>query len=200
MIFSTHPLHPEVTRDLQALGTLRIASAPTPDAILPKARAPRSSSSAPRFRPRSSPAKAPAGADPPRRGSRHDPGGRGHQGRRAGGQRARRNALTVAEHVIWSAMALLRHYPQVATDFRARGWEPPAAIPMPGDETVGRNPRHPRHGQYRPRALAGMASRRLRHDSHHPYPQPTASARRAWNMPRWTTCCRAPTSSRSAAR
>ena len=34
LIFSTHPLHPEVTRDLQALGTLRVASAPTPDAIL----------------------------------------------------------------------------------------------------------------------------------------------------------------------
>ncbi len=33
-IFSTHPLHPEITRDLQAPGALTISSAPTPDAIL----------------------------------------------------------------------------------------------------------------------------------------------------------------------
>ena len=32
------------------------------------------------------------------------------------------NALTVAEHVIWSAMALLRRYPQVDRDLRSAGW------------------------------------------------------------------------------
>ena len=33
MIFSTHPLHPEVTAALQSLGPFRVASTPTPQAI-----------------------------------------------------------------------------------------------------------------------------------------------------------------------
>ena len=34
MIFSTHPLHPEVTKALRALGPFRVASAPVAQAIV----------------------------------------------------------------------------------------------------------------------------------------------------------------------
>ena len=34
MIFSTHPLHPDVTAELSGLGTLVIATEPAPAAIL----------------------------------------------------------------------------------------------------------------------------------------------------------------------
>ena len=125
LIFSTHPLHPKVTRDLQALGTLRIASAPGPDAVLVESagagiiivRAPIAPEIIAREKRLMALIRHGAGLDmiPVAEATKagvlvaNVPGA---------------NAVTVAEHVIWSAMALLRRYPQVAADLRAKGWEP----------------------------------------------------------------------------
>ncbi len=123
-IFSTHALHPEVTRALQMLGVYRVASAPTPDAIdcesagaeIIVVRAP----IAPEIITRESRLIACV---------RHGAGldmipvevctGAGVLVANVPGA----NAVTVAEHVIWSALALLRHYPVVNGDLRRNGWE-----------------------------------------------------------------------------
>ncbi len=47
------------------------------------------------------------------------------------------NAVTVAEHVIWSALALLRRYPQVDRDLRSRGWAAGRAHADLGHELSG---------------------------------------------------------------
>lgn len=123
MIFSTHPLHPEVMADLWALGTLRIASAPTAQAITAE------SAGAEIIVVR---APIPAGIAPREGGLRalirH---GAGldmidlDEATTAGVLVANvpgANALTVAEHVIWTAMALLRRQPQVTRDLYTAGW------------------------------------------------------------------------------
>ncbi len=48
------------------------------------------------------------------------------------------NAVTVAEHVIWTAMALLRRNPQVTRDLHALGWAAARAHSDHGRELSGR--------------------------------------------------------------
>jgi D-3-phosphoglycerate dehydrogenase len=48
------------------------------------------------------------------------------------------NAVTVAEHAIWSALALLRQYPAVHADFRDGGWQAARAHSDHGRELSGR--------------------------------------------------------------
>jgi D-3-phosphoglycerate dehydrogenase len=122
-IFSTHPLHPEVTARLQAAGTYRVASSPTPAAILAEGtgaevlivRAP----IPPEFF-----ARAPGLRAAVRHGAGLDmvpmevataagvlvanvPGA---------------NATTVAEHAIFMAIALRRCFRQVDMRLRQDGW------------------------------------------------------------------------------
>ena len=139
MIFSTHPLHPEVTQALQALGRFRVASAPVSQAIVAES----------------------AGAEiivvrapiPPeiitreaglRALIRH---GAGldmiplAEATAAGVLVANvpgANAVTVAEHVIWTAAALLRRYPQVNHDLRAGSWAAGRAHSDHGREISGK--------------------------------------------------------------
>lgn len=139
VIFSTHSLHPEVTEDLRALGELRIASAPTPAAIEAECkgagiivvRAP----IAPGIITRETGLRACV---------RHGAGldmipvdvatGAGVLVANVPGA----NALTVAEHAIWSALALLRRYPAVNADLRRQGWEAGRAHSSAGRELSGR--------------------------------------------------------------
>lgn len=138
-IFSTHPLHPQVTADLQALGTWRQASAPTASAIIDECagaelivvRAPI---------PTEVLARAPGLRALIRHGAGLDmipvP-----EATAAGVLVANvpgANALTVAEHAIWSAMALLRRHPQVNADLRAKGWAAGRAHSDHGRELSGR--------------------------------------------------------------
>ncbi|MGB5556392.1 MAG: NAD(P)-dependent oxidoreductase [Paracoccaceae bacterium] len=157
LIFSTHPLHPEVTRDLQALGTLRIASAPAPDAILAESagagiivvRAPIPAEVITREAGLMALIRHGAGLDmiPVAEATKagvlvaNVPGA---------------NAQTVAEHVIWSSMALLRQYPRVALDFRASGWQTARAHSDAGREISGKTLGIVGMGNIG-RALAGMA-------------------------------------------
>lgn len=139
MIFSTHPLHPEVTRALQALGPFRIASAPTPQAISDESagaeiivvRAPIPPGVAQRETGLRALIRHGAGLDmiPVDEATAagvlvaNVPGA---------------NAVTVAEHVIWTAMALLRRYPQVDRDLRNKGWAAGRAHSDHGGELSGR--------------------------------------------------------------
>lgn len=138
-IFSTHPLHPEVTSALQALGPWRVASAPTPEAILDECQ----------------------GADLvivraaiPEALIRREIGLRALVRHGAGldmipVEAATQagvlvanvpgvNARTVAEHAIWTSMALQRRYPQVNDDLRRRGWAAARAHADDGRELSGR--------------------------------------------------------------
>lgn len=139
MIFSTHPLHPEVTAALQALGPFRVASAPTAAAITAES-----------IGAEVIVVRAPIPPDVVRREAglkallRH---GAGldmipvEVATEAGVLVANvpgANALTVAEHVIWSAMALLRRYPQVDRDLRSAGWAAGRAHSDHGREISGR--------------------------------------------------------------
>lgn len=142
-IFSTHPLHPEVTAALQALGPCRIASAPTPEAILAESAGAEIVV-----------VRAPIPPDLIRREARPDGGLRALLRHGAGldmipveiatdhgvlvANVPGVNALTVAEHVIWTAMALLRRYPQVAGDLRSQGWAAARAHSDHGREISGR--------------------------------------------------------------
>ncbi len=124
VIFSTHMLHPEVTRDLQSLGDYRVASAPTPEAI------DRESAGAgiivvrahiaPEIVRRETALMACV-----RHGAGLDmiPMDAATEAGVLVANVPGANATTVAEHVIWSAMALLRSYPSVDRDLRAKGWE-----------------------------------------------------------------------------
>jgi D-3-phosphoglycerate dehydrogenase / 2-oxoglutarate reductase len=123
VIFTTHPLHPTVMDDLCGLGELRVASEPTQAAIIAEShgvtviivRAP----IAPEIIDREPGLRALV-----RHGAGLDmipvdlattagvlvtnvPGA---------------NAGSVAEHVIWTALALLRRYPAVVADLRNTGW------------------------------------------------------------------------------
>jgi D-3-phosphoglycerate dehydrogenase len=139
VIFSTHPLHPEVTADLQALGLFRIASAPVAAAILEESagaeiivvRAPIPLGIAPRERGLRALIRHGAGLD-----MIHV-----DEATLAGVLVANipgANALTVAEHVIWTAMALLRRYPQVGRDLSRSGWAAARAHADAGRELSGR--------------------------------------------------------------
>jgi D-3-phosphoglycerate dehydrogenase / 2-oxoglutarate reductase len=139
VIFSTHPLHPKVTADLQALGPFRIASAPTAQAIREESagaeiivvRAPIPPGIAPRERGLRALIRHGAGLD------MIDV----HEATSAGVLVANvpgANALTVAEHVIWTAVALLRRYPQVRRDLPQSGWAAARAHADAGRELSGR--------------------------------------------------------------
>jgi len=122
-IFSTHPLHPQVTESLSALGDYKVASAPTPDAILAESggaelivvRAPIPPNVIEREKGLRALVRHGAGLDmiPVDIATRagvlvaNVPGA---------------NAVTVAEHAIWSALALLRRYPEVNRDLCDNGW------------------------------------------------------------------------------
>ncbi len=139
MIFSTHPLHPEVTAALQSLGDYRVASAPTPQAITDESfgaeiivvRAPIPLGIAPREQRLRALIRHGAGLDMIQV----------EEATAAGVLVANvpgANALTVAEHAIWSAMALLRRYPLVARDLQTKGWSAARAHSDHGRELSGR--------------------------------------------------------------
>lgn len=138
-IFSTHPLHPEVTAALTEIGPYRVASAPTPESILSEigeaevivVRAP-------------IPPEAVLRAGRLRALIRH---GAGldmvpvEVATAAGvlvGNVPGANAVTVAEHAIWTAAALLRSYPMVDRDLRRSGWAAGRAYSDHGREISGR--------------------------------------------------------------
>lgn len=123
MIFSTYHLHPKVTAALQGLGPYRVASTPTAEAIAAECgaaaiivvRAPIPLGIAPRERGLRALIRHGAGLD------MID----GDEATAAGVLVANvpgANALTVAEQVIWSSMALLRRFPQVHHDLHRTGW------------------------------------------------------------------------------
>ena len=138
-IFSTHPLHPEVTKALSGIGEYRVASTPSPDAILSESkgaelivvRAPIPAELIERENGLRALVRHGAGLDmiPVDVASRvgvlvaNVPGV---------------NAITVAEHVIWSALALLRRYPEVNHDLRQSGWAAGRAHSDNGRELSGR--------------------------------------------------------------
>lgn len=123
MIFSTHPLHPEVSAELRGLGELVIASAPEPAAILAESagasiivvRAPIQPEIFAREQGLRAAVRHGAGLDmiP-------------LEAAMAAGVLVANvpgvNAVTVAEHCIWSSLALLRRYPAVSADLRSDGW------------------------------------------------------------------------------
>lgn len=139
MIFSTHPLHPAVEAALRGLGRFVVASAPTPVAILGES----------------------AGAEfvvvrapiPPEV-IRRETGLRALVRHGAGmdmipvevatecgvlcANVPGVNAVTVAEHVIWTALALLRRFPEVNAGLRGAGWEAGRAFSDTGRELSGR--------------------------------------------------------------
>jgi D-3-phosphoglycerate dehydrogenase len=139
MIFSTHPLHPEVTAELKTLGPLRIASAPTAQAVraecagaeLIVVRAPIPQGIAAQEGSLRALVRHGAGLDMINL----------DEATAAGVLVANvpgANALTVAEHVIWTAMALLRRNPQVTHDLRSAGWAAARAHADHGRELSGR--------------------------------------------------------------
>lgn len=138
MIFSTHPLHPEIEAALKTLGRLVIASAPTPDAIDKESggagiiivRAPIAPEIVKREQNLKALVRHGAGLDmiPVNTATKQGvivanvPGA---------------NAITVAEHVIWSAAALLRRHPEVRHGLQ-NGWENGRAFAPTGREISGR--------------------------------------------------------------
>ena len=124
IIFSTHPLHPDVTRALQELGAYRVASEPIPKAIVAES---------------GGASIIVVRAQIPPEVVRRESGLIGLVRHGAGldmipvdvatecgvlvANVPGANARTVAEHAIWSASALLRRYPLVAADLRSEGWE-----------------------------------------------------------------------------
>ena len=139
MIFSTHPLHPEVTAELQALGDYRVASAPTAQAITAESvgaelivvRAPIPGGIATREAGLRALVRHGAGLDMINVDEATDAGVLVANVPGA-------NALTVAEHVIWTAMALLRRNPQVTRDLHVLGWAAARAHSDHGRELSGR--------------------------------------------------------------
>ncbi|WP_395541325.1 NAD(P)-dependent oxidoreductase [Neotabrizicola sp. sgz301269] len=139
MIFSTHPLHPEVTADLRALGDYRVASAPTPQAISTESagaaiivvRAPIPPGIAPREGGLRALIRHGAGLD-------MIPVDEATEAGVLVANVPGANALTVAEHAIWTALALLRRNPQVTRDLQAGGWAAGRAHSDHGRELSGR--------------------------------------------------------------
>lgn len=124
VIFSTHALHPDVTRDLHALGEYRVASSPTPAAINDESagvgiivvRAKIAPEIVVRERSLMACVRHGAGLDMIPVDVATDAGVLVANVPGA-------NATTVAEHAIWSALALFRKYPMVNRDLRNDGWE-----------------------------------------------------------------------------
>lgn len=138
VIFSTHALHPEVTAQLQALGDYRVAEAPEPAAILRDSagseivivRAPIDPAIVAREHGLRALIRHGAGLDMIPVQAATDAGVIVANVPGA-------NAVTVAEHAIWSALALLRRYPQVNADLRGSGWEAGRRHSMSGRELHG---------------------------------------------------------------
>ncbi|MEP5728648.1 MAG: NAD(P)-dependent oxidoreductase [Sulfitobacter sp.] len=139
VIFSTHVLHPEVTQDLMALGEYRVASAPTPQAIDAECKGANiivvRAKIAPGIITREVRLMACV-----RHGAGLDmiPMETAQQAGVLVANVPGANATTVAEHAIWSALALLRKYPMVHSDLRANGWETGRRHSNSGNELSGR--------------------------------------------------------------
>jgi len=139
VIFSTHVLHPDVTRGLQALGDYRVATAPTPDAIDKESagaeiivvRAKIAPEIVTRERGLMACVRHGAGLD-------MIPVDVATQAGVLVANVPGANAVTVAEHAIWSALALLRKYPVVNNDLRGTGWEAGRRHSNDGRELSGR--------------------------------------------------------------
>ncbi|NRB19744.1 MAG: hydroxyacid dehydrogenase [Rhodobacteraceae bacterium] len=139
LIFSTHNLHPDVASDLQEIGELRIASAPTPRAIYGESagaeiiivRAPID----PEILRRETGLRALV-----RHGAGLDmiPVDSATQAGVLVANVPGANSVTVAEHVIFSSLALLRQYPRVNSDLRQNGWEAGRQHSNSGREISGR--------------------------------------------------------------
>ncbi|MGJ8627329.1 MAG: NAD(P)-dependent oxidoreductase [Sulfitobacter sp.] len=139
IIFSTHVLHPDVTRALQALGDYRVATSPTPEAI------DRDSRGAQIIVVRAKIAPEIVTREPGlmacvRHGAGLDmiPVEVATQAGVVVANVPGANAVTVAEHVIWSALALLRKYSMVNNDLRTVGWEAGRHHSNAGRELSGR--------------------------------------------------------------
>lgn len=139
MIFSTHPLHPDVTAELGTIGNLVIASEPSAAAILAESygasiivvRAPIPAEIFSREKSLKAAVRHGAGLDMIPLDAATD----------AGVLVANVpgvNAVTVAEHCIWSSLALLRRYPSVSADLRSEGWAIARAHSDHGRELSGR--------------------------------------------------------------
>lgn len=140
LIFSTHSLHPQVIGRLEDIGELRIASAPTPEAIDKESAGAEyivvRANIAPQIVEREKSLRAMV---------RHGAGldmipvetctNSGVLVANVPGA----NSLTVAEHAIWSALALLRKYPLVNRDLHGADWETARAHANSGFELSGRN-------------------------------------------------------------
>jgi len=139
LVFSTHPLHPDATAALQARAEFRVASAPSADAIMAEGleadvlvvRAP-------------IPPAYFAAALRLRAAVRH---GAGLDMIPMGAATAAgvlvanvpgANAVTVAEHAIFAAIALLRRFREVDAALRGQGWEHGRAFADHGRELGGR--------------------------------------------------------------
>lgn len=139
IIFSTHALDPDVTTALQALGDYRVASAPTPDAISAESAGAGiiivRAKIAPEIIRRETGLLACV-----RHGAGLDmiPMNAASEAGVVVANVPGANAQTVAEHVIWSALALLRRYPTVNRDLRNGGWEAGRRHAAEGQELSGR--------------------------------------------------------------
>ena len=137
MIFSTHPLHPEITARLAAAGNYRVASAPTAEAVLAEGIAaeilivrcpiPPAYFAAPGLR---AAIRHGAGLDmiPMQAATSagvlvaNVPGA---------------NAATVAEHAIFAAIALRRRFREMDAALRSKGWNDGRAYSEQGLELGG---------------------------------------------------------------
>ena len=138
MIFSTHPLHPDIEKGLSGIAELRVASAPSPATIeaesagseLIVVRAPIPESVVRREMGLRALIRHGAGLDmiPVEAAT-----GCGVIVANVPGA----NAVTVAEHVIWSSMALLRRQPEVRAGL-VEGWETGRTFAPSGRELSGR--------------------------------------------------------------
>ncbi|WP_164662230.1 D-isomer specific 2-hydroxyacid dehydrogenase family protein [Tropicibacter sp. Alg240-R139] len=138
-IFSTHPLDPDVTRELCKLGDYHVAATPSPQDIL------RDSLGAEIIVVR-------APIDP--QIIRRETGLRALVRHGAGldmipidvatqvgalvANVPGANAVTVAEHVVWSALSLLRRNPEVTHDLQRNGWEAGRQHSVSGREMSGK--------------------------------------------------------------
>ncbi|MGI9390738.1 MAG: NAD(P)-dependent oxidoreductase [Boseongicola sp.] len=124
IVFSTHPLHPDVTDALASISDYRVADRPMPEEI------DEGSKGADIIV-----VRAPISADIVRRESklramiRHGAGldmipvDVATECGVLVGNVPGANARTVAEHVVWCAISLLRRHPMVNSDLRDGGWE-----------------------------------------------------------------------------
>tara|TARA_R110002020_G_scaffold109430_2_gene253047 strand:- start:477 stop:1445 length:969 start_codon:yes stop_codon:yes gene_type:complete len=139
MIFSTHPLHPDVTAELSGLGTLVIATEPAPAAIVKESagasiivvRAPIPAEIFSREKGLRAAVRHGAGLDMIPMDAATESGV-------LVANVPGVNAVTVAEHCVWSSLALLRRYPKVNADLRSAGWAAARAHSDHGRELSGR--------------------------------------------------------------